>query len=359
MADRPPAQSSGDRGLLAGPGPEADLPRAAPASPSASASPTARDQPDAAACSDPPSVALAAGDQPEVAGYGDLPSEAPVVGLVRTLPMPRLTPATRHRAAAITFDSVQVSDLHVSAASIIGASHVAAGGVRQDAYNFVATEDGRLVVAVADGLGSRALSQLGAALFGEGVAQAALGPPEHTPSAAGELLARGAEYAAAAAQDFYQVTLADVAFVAAVAVLAPMEPGEIRTAEIARVGDVTAFAADPAGPLTELFTSDDGPINVLSESLPATAACQPQTVRVQARMLALVTDGLANDLRTSPAVRSWLSQRWAEPIGPFAFGDSLRYQRQGSHDDRTAVVVWQAARADEGTEGAKAAHGCT
>ena len=327
MADNRPGQGLDDRGLLTAPASEDDQSAAAPAPSAAAPWP-------------------AVGAQPGVAAYSDLPSTAPVVGTVRKLPVPRLAPATRLRAPAVMLDGVQVGDLHVSAASIIGASHIA-GGVRQDAYNFVATEDGYLVVAIADGLGSRSLSQLGAALFCEGVALAALEPPAHAPRTAGELLVRGAEYGAAAAQDFYRVRLADVAFVAAVAVLGPTEPDGARTAGIARVGDVSAFAADPSGPLTELFVGDDGPINVLSESLPAAAASQPQTVHARARMLALVTDGLANDLRTSPGVRSWLSQRWAEPIGPFAFGDSLRYQRQGSHDDRTAVVVWQAARKAE------------
>ena len=343
MADNRPAKGLDDRGLLTTPASEDDQSAAARA-PSAAA----------------PRPAVDA--QPGVTAYSDLPSTAPVVGTVRKLPVPRLAPATRLRAPAIMLDGVQVGDLHVSAASIIGASHIAAGGVRQDAYNFVATADGYLVVAIADGLGSRSLSQLGAALFCEGVTLAALEPPAHAPRTAGELLVRGAEYGAAAAQDFYRVPLADVAFVAAVAVLGPTEPDGARTAGIARVGDVSAFAADP-GPLTELFPGDDGPINVLSESLPAAAASQPQTVHARARMLALVTDGLANDLRTSPGVRSWLSQRWAEPIGPFAFGDSLRYQRQGSHDDRTAVVVWQAGRKPEEAEKAtgeaeKATDGC-
>jgi hypothetical protein len=344
MADCRPAPGH-DGGLLAAAGTEGELPRAAPGS---------------AAVPPPPSP----GDQPDATAYDDLPSAAPVVGAVRKLPEARIARATRYRAAAVMIDGVKVDDLHVSAASIIGASHVAAGGVRQDAYNFVATQDGHLVVAIADGLGSRPLSQLGATLFSEGAIQAALDLNEHVPPTAGDLLVRGAEYAAAAAQGFYQVLLADIAFVAAVAVFGPTEPDQARMAEIARVGDVSAFAADPAGAsaehsserpacrLTELFASDDGPLNVLSESLPAAVVPVPQTARVRARILALVTDGLANDLRTSPGVRSWLSQRWAEPIGPFAFGDSLRYQRQGSHDDRTAVVIWQTAPANAGARAA-------
>jgi hypothetical protein len=40
------------------------------------------------------------------------------------------------------------------------------------------------------------------------------------------------------------------------------------------------------------------------------------------------------------ALRTWLAERWARPAMAWAVGDSLRYRRQGSHDDRTAVVVW-------------------
>ena len=283
--------------------------------------------------------------EPPTVSY-ELPSAAPVVGAVRGLQPPCLALATRHRSAAVTLDGVQVGGWHVSAASIIGASHLVTGGVRQDAYDFVATKDGYLIIAIADGLGSRPFSQLGAALFCEGVTQAALAP-ERTPRAAGELLLLGAEYVATASQASYRTPLADVAFVAAVAVLRAAGPGHASTAEIARIGDVSAFAADPDEPLTELFATDDGPINVLTESLPAAAPPEPQTAQTRARMLALVTDGLANDLRTSPKVRAWLAERWTEPIGPFAFGDSLRYQRQGSHDDRTAVVTWHVGVAGE------------
>src|SRR5690242_11761259 len=274
----------------------------------------------------------AAAEPAEVPGW-DLSTAAPTVGAVRRQPVPRLAPAARFRAPAVTLDAVQAGDVHVAAASVIGASHAAAGGVRQDAYDFTATGDGYLVIAIADGLGSRLLSQLGAALFCTGVTQAAIGPGS-PPRAADELLCHGAEYAAAA-QDFCQVPPAESAFVAAVAVLPPPGTDGVRTADIARVGDVSAFALDQENPLAELFTNDDGPINILGESLPGPAATRPQRAHAQTQVLILATDGLANDLRNSPGVRSWLSEQWSHPIGPFAFGDCLRYQRQGSHDDRT------------------------
>ncbi len=307
-------------------------------------------QPDPTAAA--PSAPAAA--EPAGAPAWDLSTAAPTVGAVRRQPVPRLAPATRFRAPAVTLDAVQAGDVHVAAASVIGASHAAAGGVRQDAYDFTTTGDGYLVIALADGLGSRPLSQLGAAFFCTGVTQAAIGPGSSAPRAADELLCCGAEYAAAA-QDFCQVPPAESAFVAAVAVLPPPGTGGVRTADIARVGDVSAFALDPESPLAELFTSDDGPINSLGESLPGPAASRPQRAHAQTQVLILATDGLANDLRNSPGVRSWLSEQWTRPIGPFAFGDCLRYQRQGSHDDRTAVVVWPAAT-DPGEE--EASDGC-
>lgn len=307
---------------------------------------------------EPATVPVAEPFPPDPAAAGaaawDLPTAAPTVGEVRRQPVPRLAPAARFRAPAVTLDAVQAGDVHVAAASVIGASHAASGGVRQDAYDFTTTGDGYLVIAVADGLGSRPLSQLGAAFFCTGVTQAAIAPGSSAPRAADELLCRGAEYAAAA-QDGFQVPSAESAFVAAVAVLPPPGAGGVRTADIARVGDVSAFALDPENPLAELFTCDDGPINILGESLPGPAASRPQRAHAQTQVLILATDGLANDLRNSPGVRSWLSEQWTRPVGPFAFGDCLRYQRQGSHDDRTAVVVWSAAT-DSGEE--EASDGC-
>ena len=322
------------------------------AQPVPATAPVAEDlQPDPAAAA--PSAPVAAAEPAGVPAW-DLSTAAPTVGAVRRQPIPRLAPAARFRAPAVTLDAVQAGDVHVAAASVIGASHAAAGGGRQDAYDFITTGDGYLVIAVADGLGSRPLSQVGAALFCTGVTQAAIGPGSSAPRAADELLCHGAEYAAAA-QDFCQVPPAESAFVAAVAVLPPPGTGGARTADIARVGDVSAFALDPESPLTELFTSDDGPINILGESLPGPAASRPQRAHAQTQVLILATDGLANDLRNSPGVRSWLSEQWTRPIGPFAFGDCLRYQRQGSHDDRTAVVIWPTAT-DPGEE--EASDGC-
>jgi Protein phosphatase 2C len=264
----------------------------------------------------------------------ELDSEAPIVGSVHPVPVARLGVAAVHRPPAVAVDSVRVGDLHVAGASLIGLSHLVSGGARQDAYSFVATADGSLVVAIADGLGSRPLSQVGASFFCTGVMQAAVSRPE---SAAALLLA-GASHAATAAENLYHLKASDISFVAAVAVIMAPVPDGARRAEIARVGDVSAFALGE-GELVELFAADDEPVNVVRSALPGTA--EPEVIHSTAGMIALATDGLAVDLRTSPGIQRWLSGRWAAPLGPFAFADTLRYQRQGSHDDRTAVAFWQ------------------
>jgi hypothetical protein len=276
--------------------------------------------------------------QPGMAGpppsVTELDSEAPVVGSVHPVPVARLGPAALHRPPAVAIDSVRVGDLHIAGASLIGLSHLVSGSARQDAFSFVATVDGSLVAAIADGLGSRPLSQVGASFFCTGVMQAAVNRSE---SAAALLLA-GASHAARAAENLYHLKAADISFVAAVAVISSPAPDGVHRAEIARIGDVSAFALG-AGELIELFAADDDPVNMVRSALPGTA--EPEVLHSTAGMIALATDGLAVDLRTSPGIQRWLSGRWAAPLGPFAFGDTLRYQRQGSHDDRTAVAVWQ------------------
>jgi hypothetical protein len=242
----------------------------------------------------------------------------------------------------VVTDSVRVGDLHVAGVSMIGLSHLIAGGVRQDAYNFVATTEGLLVVAIADGLGSRTLSQVGASFFCTGVMQAAVSGC----ASAVALVRSGSGYAATAAKSLYQLKAADISFVAAVAVFQAQTTDDARGAEIARIGDVSAFALND-GRLVELFPADDEPVNLVRASLPGEA--EPEVVHSTATIIALATDGLAVDLRTSPGIQKWLGLRWAVPLGPFAFADTLRYQRQSSHDDRTAVAVWRVS-ADQVTE---------
>jgi len=269
----------------------------------------------------------------------EVPTAAPTLGVVRDLPDAVLGRAIDFRAPAVVLDGVAVSGYCVAAASLAGTAHLVAGSVRQDAYDFIATATGSLVVVVADGLGSKTHSQVGARLFCEGVLLAAGKAAGSIRSGSG-LMSVGAAHASQVARSAYGLDDNEISVVAAVAIFG--NDG----CEIVRIGDISAFAVSAEGEVDELFAADTGYVNEVQSSLPGSSSDHEERVVTRAGIVAVVTDGLANDLRTSAAIRSWLGERWRTPLGPYAMGESLRYRRQGSHDDRTAVVVW----ADPNTE---------
>ncbi|MBL7258019.1 protein phosphatase 2C domain-containing protein [Paractinoplanes lichenicola] len=271
-------------------------------------------------------------------GPRDLPGTAPTIGRAAPPQLGQVNPAIALRPPAVALDGTSAGGFRVAAASLIGAGHLVSGQPRQDSYNFMVGESGRLYVAVADGLGSKPASQLGANLFTESVliaaAQAEKADPQAEPDPA-ELLAQASTRTARVVEEAYRLDPRTVGFVGAVAVL------DERGCRMARVGDVSAFTMTADG-FDEAFTADEGPLNVVSASMPGEKPEQVELVEVApAGVVAFGTDGFANDLRTSGALREWLAGQWRVPHLPFAIGDTLRYRRQGSHDDRTAVVVWR------------------
>ncbi|WP_328328290.1 protein phosphatase 2C domain-containing protein [Kribbella sp. NBC_00382] len=265
----------------------------------------------------------------------DLPTSAPFIGKVRPLPLLHLSPGVTHRTPTVALDGLSVGPFHVGAASQAGTAHLIKGEPRQDAYDFVLTPEGRLVVAIADGLGSRRASQVGARIFCEH-ATALAGTTDCT---AAEYLVQAAALTSTTAENNYGLHSEDISFVGAVAVFD--EAGE-DVVDIARVGDVSAFVLTSDGAISELFQHDDAALNIVTALLPGKGAPEPEEVRTGGdSQIVLTTDGLATDLRNSTSLREWLAQEWRLPVGPYAMADSLRYRRQGSHDDRTAVVVWR------------------
>ncbi|MBO0822540.1 MAG: protein phosphatase 2C domain-containing protein [Actinobacteria bacterium] len=263
----------------------------------------------------------------------EAPTAAPMLGAVRDLPDAVLGRAIDFRTPAVVLDGVTAGQHCVAAASLAGTAHLVSGSVRQDAYDFTATGSGSLVVVVADGLGSKTYSQVGARLFCEGVLLAAGDPAEGIVSGS-RLMSAGAAHASHIARRAYGLEDSQISIVAAVAVF------DSSGCEIVRIGDVSAFTVSAEGQIDELFIADTSYVNVVQSSLPGSPAGNEERVLTSAGTVAVVTDGLANDIRTSAAIRSWLGEQWQTPLGPFAIGETLRYRRQGSHDDRTAVVVW-------------------
>lgn len=269
----------------------------------------------------------------------ELPTDAPVIGASR--PVVARAPAPGHalRVPDVSLDAWTTGRDRVAAASVIGTAHVATGVCRQDGYAVCRDAAGRVVVAVADGLGSRPASHLGARAFCEEVVRLAGAGAELGPA---QLIVAAAGRAARMVADGYGIPPRDAACVAVLAVF------DEHRCELARVGDCTAFTPR-GGDFAELFSPDGGFVNqVTATLLGEETTCVDTATVVAPPVVLLASDGLANDIRTSGMVRDWLSARLAGPVGAFAIGNALRYRRQGSHDDRTAVVVWRGGGAVPG-----------
>jgi serine/threonine protein phosphatase PrpC len=261
--------------------------------------------------------------------YAPTPTAAPTIGTVLAMPPPQLAAVTSHRQASVSLDGLFIGPYHVAAGSIAGSAHLASGVPRQDAYDFIVAESGRLVIAVADGMGSRPHSQLGATAFCDGICLAAAARPDDTALG---YLAWANDYAVKVGSD-HQLSPDDVSYVAAVAVF----DGD--SCEILRVGDISAFALTDEG-FSELFDGQDGHVNIVTTSLPAQPLPPPESFcGTGTPQIVLCTDGLANDIRNSAQVRAWLQECWGHLVDAYGMAEALRFRRRGSHDDRTAVLV--------------------
>ncbi|MEU9349081.1 protein phosphatase 2C domain-containing protein [Streptomyces sp. NPDC048278] len=284
---------------------------------------------------------------PPVAPLRTLPTDAPEVGdHLQPLPLPRLAPPTTS-LPGLRADGGLLGDRWLGAASLVGQSHMNSGTTAQDAYQFALSDDGSLLVAaVCDGLGSRPLtSQLGATVLAAALCETARsvtadGLADDPPGVLGGVLeAACARTSQLRAAGMAGLTDRDLSCTAAL-VLLPVEG----TGWAARVGDCAVLRLAGEEWAT-VFERDGGPVNRVSAALPhprpaEVAEYASLAEESPAGCLILASDGLAEDAFGSPAVRAWLADRWSRPCDAAAMADSLRYRRRGSHDDRTALVVW-------------------
>ncbi|WP_240203387.1 protein phosphatase 2C domain-containing protein [Streptomyces actuosus] len=289
----------------------------------------------------------AATARPAAAPPRTLPTDAPRVGdPLPPLPLPRLASPTTS-LPGLRADGGLLGDRWLGAASLAGQSHLNSGTTAQDAYQFTLSDDGSLLVAaVCDGLGSRPrTAQLGATLLatllceagGRATAEQLAADPR---AVLGDVLAAAcARTARLRAAGMPGLTDKDLSCTAALVLLPAAGPGWA-----ARVGDCAVMRL--AGEAWEtVFQRDGGPLNKVSAVLPHPVPAEiaeyaPLAEESPGDRLILASDGLAEDAFGSPAVRAWLAERWSQPCDAAAMADSLRYRRRGSHDDRTAVVVW-------------------
>jgi serine/threonine protein phosphatase PrpC len=284
---------------------------------------------------------------PPVAPPRTLATDAPQVGdHLQPLPLPRLAPTTTS-LPGLRADGGLLGDRWLGAASLVGQSHLNGGSTAQDAYQFTLSDDGSLLIAaVCDGMGSRPLtSQIGAVLLASLLCEEArtvtAGKLAADPRAVlgGILDAACARVTQVRTAGLPGLTDRDLSCTAALALLPATGTGWA-----ARVGDCAVLRL--AGEAWEtVFARDGGPVNMVSAALPhptpaEVAEYAPLAEESPGDCLILASDGLAEDAFGSPAVRAWLAERWSRPCDAAAMADSLRYRRRGSHDDRTALVVW-------------------
>jgi hypothetical protein len=245
-------------------------------------------------------------------------------------------------------DSFQAPGFALAGASVAGSAHTTRGHGAQDAYAFYAGNTPRSVVlAVADGLGSQPLSQLGALAASrlavtEVAAVASKDLWDEDPS---ELLGTVINRVNRRLRELRAWALpeADDRIVSTTLALARIDRRDGETVALAlRVGDSNVFVLQDSQ-FRPAFSAKDDATNIVGSCLPSKDELIPEW-RVfaadDARAVFAATDGLADDLGESPAVCQWLIDRWAAPCDQIRMLNALSYRRRGSHDDRTAAICW-------------------
>lgn len=227
----------------------------------------------------------------------------------------------------------------VRAATVRGLLHRNRSTERQDAFACAwDAERSRLLIAVADGVGSRSRSR-------EASTAAVRVATEAWANEEGDL---GEILRAANDHLLESIPINDAGFPVGGTTLTlvevPLVDGEIGAAKIAWVGDSPVWllsggkwseVAAPGGE-GDAFAA---PIVALPSS---TAVVQLATTPAGVGGIFVMTDGVGVPLRNSSEVQQALAAWWAEPPGIYAFGAQVEFARQSFQDDRTVVGVWAA-----------------
>ena len=204
------------------------------------------------------------------------------------------------------------------AASVVGVRHRLAGAGSDDYFAWTVGDE-RLMLAVADGIGSI-----------EGSAGAA------RRAAEAAVIAGDMRAAIIAANEAAEGGGASTLLVAAV-----FASGRF---EVMRVGDSTAFLLSPGGPAEELYPGPDP--DRADSATPGLPADDPTVEEVAGQLspgsvLVLATDGVADPWRdgpttVAPALQAALLGRPSPP----RLLEVIDFSRLGCHDDRTRACVW-------------------
>lgn len=262
----------------------------------------------------------------------------------RLLSQPGPLPSVRRPDTEI--DGGTLPGLEVRAASVKGDMHRYYGTPRQDAMGLWHDGDRRLLACVADGLGSKERSHVGAATACE-VAHANL--PDFLSCAEPMTAARRLiENIAGHLNDRAEnLTIApdELSTTFLAAIVEELPEASMHRATIMRVGDCTAWRLHK-GVWMACFPDDEAAETIATS---ATRALPQDVEHVEVGhadlypgdMLLLCTDGLARPMR-APQVSTQLSDWWrpGPPSLPEFFWQ-LSFRARTHDDDRTAVCLWR------------------
>ncbi len=283
--------------------------------------------------------------------------QTPSIGAVSPQRQPPNLPSDpTYEAPQIRADSGRAGSFWVAAAAVAGVHHLRNGVGSQDAYACGHRND-VVVVAVADGLGSQPKSQVGAALATRFATKALL-------DIAGEDIWADPEEAVRScirATNNHLIDNADwltpegtTGALATTFAIGLIERIDDRMRGVAgRLGDANVFTMSNSN-FTNLFPIDDGPSNVVNARLPALQELAVEVRQFDPSQVTLVlatTDRIVLDLKNSPATRRWLHECLVLPVDKIRLLNALSYRRQGSHDDRTAAVIWPITTTTSLTDG--------
>jgi len=244
----------------------------------------------------------------------------------------------------------ELGDLSVRAASVVGKDHRRHAEPRQDAFGIGRDDHGRyLLLALADGLGSSARSEIGAAAAAE-AAVAVLRDRTTADFPLNDNRLAVQVFAKVASQMLENVPrwldAADIGTVLMTAVVeAYPQPDGSRAVWLAWLGDVSAWVLS-GGRWSQCGgdakAGGDGPIsNAVCGVLPQ----QPHLAKGRAlrlgtgQVLALVSDGVGDALEQAEGQKHF-AEWWSRPPSIAAFVNQVSYEARAYVDDRTAVVVW-------------------
>ena len=248
-------------------------------------------------------------------------------------------------------------DWQLASVSVRGAFHVRSGQPRQDAAAHALTPDGsHVVVAVADGVGSAARSELGslaavAAACDFVVRELA---EQRCEELDGDVILQRAAHAVVESAAIHQVSPDELSTTLVLAVVPLRLEGEFRRVRVIGCGDSDAFVLGRANlpTLTPIAPVESSAVN---GSLGAWLPGHP-LLTVDSWVLLGAGDGLllATDGFTGPLgdctgpVADHLIPRLVPPDsgGPWRLARDLSFEVTGWYDDRTVAVLWTDPQAE-------------